>query len=79
MSSRAFLGKGNGFWVQVIDTAEQVIGCKISVTNGPRRHGDPTRFVADSRLAREKLGWQPQYADLATIIEDALRRTTRGD
>lgn len=66
------LGNGSGFSVQeVINTAEQVTGRKIAVVNGPRRDGDPARLVADSRLAREKLGWQPQYADLATIIKHA--------
>lgn len=73
------LGNGNGFSVQeVIDTAEQVTGRKITVVNGPRRDGDPARLVADSRLAREKLGWQPQYADLATIIEHAWKWEMRG-
>lgn len=73
------LGNGNGFSVQeVIDTAEQVTSRKISIVNGPRRDGDPARLVADSRLAREKLGWQPQYADLATIIEHAWKWETRG-
>jgi UDP-glucose 4-epimerase len=73
------LGNGNGFSVQeVIDTAEQVTGRKIPVVNGPRRDGDPARLVADSRLAREKLGWQPQYADLSTIIEHAWKWETRG-
>ena len=68
------LGNGNGFSVkEVIDIVEQVTGRKISVVNGPRRYGDPARLVADSRLAGEKLGWQPQYAELATIIEHAWR------
>jgi len=66
------LGNGNGFSVrEVIAVAEQVTGRKIAVVNGPRRDGDPARLVADSRLAREKLGWQPRYAELATIIEHA--------
>lgn len=66
------LGNGNGFSVQeVIDTAERVTGRKIPVVEGPRRNGDPARLVADSRLARVMLGWQPQYADLDTIIEHA--------
>jgi len=66
------LGNGNGFSVQeVINTAEKVTGRKIPVLNASRRDGDPARLVADSRLAQEKLGWKPQYADLATIIEHA--------
>jgi len=66
------LGNSNGFSVQeVIDTAEQVTGLKIPVVSRSRRDGDPARLVADSGLAREKLGWQPQYTDLSTIIEHA--------
>jgi UDP-glucose 4-epimerase len=66
------LGNGNGFSVQeVIHTAEQVTGRKIPVVDGPRREGDPARLVGDSRLAREKLCWQPKYPDLATIIAHA--------
>ncbi len=73
------LGNGNGFSVQeVIETAERVTGREISVVSGARRDGDPARLVADSRLAREKLGWQPQYADLATIIEHAWKWEMRG-
>ncbi len=72
------LGNGNGFSVQgVIDTAEIVTGCKIPIVNGPRRAGDPASLVADSRLAQEKLGWKPQYAELATIIKDAWNWETR--
>ena len=66
------LGNGNGFSVQqVIDTARQVTGREIPVVYGARRAGDPARLVADSRLAQEKLGWQPRYQELATIIEHA--------
>jgi UDP-glucose 4-epimerase len=68
------LGNGNGFSVQeVIDTAEQVTGRKIPVVDAPRREGDPARLVADSTRARKQLGWQPQYVDLATIIEHAWK------
>jgi UDP-glucose 4-epimerase len=66
------LGNGAGFSVaEVIDTAKQVTGQQIAVLDGARRDGDPTRLVADSRFAQEKLGWKPQYSDLATIIEHA--------
>jgi len=73
------LGNGNGFSVQeVIGTAERVTGRKIPVVDAPRREGDPARLVADSTLARDKLGWQPQYTDLATIIDHAWKWETRG-
>lgn len=66
------LGNGSGFSVQeVIDVAEQVTGRKISVQYIPRRAGDPARLVANAKQAREQLGWQPQYDELATIIQHA--------
>jgi UDP-glucose 4-epimerase len=69
----------NGFSVQeVIDTAEAVTGHKIAMLNAPRREGDRARLVADATLALKLLGWQPQYADLATIIEHAWKWETRG-
>ena len=72
------LGNGEGFSVQeVIDIAEKVTGRNIQVKDDHRRAGDPARLVANSRLAREKLGWQPQYADLATIIEHAWQWEVR--
>ena len=72
------LGNGQGFSVQeVIDTARQVTGRAIAVQEGPRRAGDPARLVADASRAREVLGWQPQFADLATIIAHAWRWETR--
>jgi len=72
------LGNGQGFSVQeVIDTAQQVTGRTITVVDGPRRAGDPSRLVADARNIRDALGWQPRYADLATIVEHAWRWETR--
>ena len=66
------LGNGSGFSVQeVIDTAREVTGREIRVIDAPRRAGDPARLVADSRLARERLGWNPQFNDLHTIIQHA--------
>lgn len=78
-ASQAYnLGNGNGFSVQeVIDVAEQVTGRKITVVDAPRRSGDPARLVADATLARTRLGWAPEFADLATLIEHAWRWETR--
>jgi len=72
------LGNGQGFSVQeVIYTAERVAGRPIAVVNGPRRAGDPARLVADAKLIRTQLGWQPRYADLATIVAHAWAWETR--
>jgi len=66
------LGNGNGFSVkEVITTAEQVVGKPIPQRIAPRRPGDPPSLVGDAGRAREVLGWQPQYADLATILRTA--------
>lgn len=72
-SSQAYnLGNGNGFSVQeVIDAAKRVTSRNIPVQHATRRAGDPARLVADATQARQKLGWQPQYADLATIVQHA--------
>ncbi|SMD10301.1 MULTISPECIES: UDP-glucose 4-epimerase GalE [Primorskyibacter] len=68
------LGNGNGFSnKEVINAAEKVIGKnhKIPYRIAPRRAGDAAVLVADSRRAREELGWSPQTPDIETIIETA--------
>lgn len=74
-SSAAYnLGNGNGFSVQeVIAAVQRVTGRQVTVLDAPRRAGDPARLVADSAMVRSELGWQPVYADLATIAEHAWR------
>lgn len=68
------LGNGQGFSVrEVIDAARQVTGRDIPVQYGERREGDPARLVADSSLARERLGWQPRYPEIEKIIAHAWR------
>lgn len=78
-SSAYNLGNGTGFSVQeVIDAAKRVTGRSIRVVDGPRREGDPARLVGDSRLARDVLGWRPQFAELATILEHAWKWEASG-
>lgn len=72
------LGNGDGYSVQqVIDTVRQVTGRHIALHEGPRRAGDPARLVANPALAREVLGWQPRYASMQTIVQDAWRWENR--
>jgi UDP-glucose 4-epimerase len=74
------LGNGNGFSVQeVIDTARLVTGREIRVVEEARRPGDAARLVADARLARESLGWQPKFSSLRVIIEHAWKWEIRSD
>lgn len=66
------LGNGNGFSVkEVIDTAKQVTGKDIPIEFCPRRAGDPATLIGSSDKARQILGWQPQYADIKTIVAHA--------
>jgi len=71
-SMRFNLGNGSGFSVQeVIAAAERVTGKKVKVIEAPRRDGDPARLVADSRLAKTELNWNPVYPDLDSMISHA--------
>lgn len=66
------LGNGSGYSVkEVIETSRSVTGRPIEAKNAPRRVGDPAELVADSRKAREVLGWDPQFPELEKIIESA--------
>ncbi|MEP6923662.1 MAG: UDP-glucose 4-epimerase GalE [Pyrinomonadaceae bacterium] len=66
------LGNGTGFSVlEVIEAARKVTGKTIKAEVVPRRAGDPSRLIADAAKARNLLGWNPQFADIETIIESA--------
>lgn len=71
-SAQYNLGNGNGFSVrEVIDSVRRVTGQDIPMVRGERRPGDPPILVADSRRARDVLGWQPRFSDLDTIVRHA--------
>ncbi|MBD1806596.1 UDP-glucose 4-epimerase GalE [Microcoleus sp. FACHB-SPT15] len=66
------LGNGKGFSIQqVIEAARVVTGRPIPVTLADRRPGDPPSLVGSGEKAQRILGWQPQYADLETILKHA--------
>lgn len=66
------LGNGVGFTVQeVIDVARKVTGDPIKAEIEGRRAGDPAVLIASSQKAKDKLGWNPQHADLEEIISSA--------
>ena len=68
------IGNSNGFSVlDVIETARKVTGSLIPAEIHPRREGDPAVLVADSRLAKSELRWEPVFPNLETIIESAWR------
>jgi UDP-glucose 4-epimerase len=66
------LGNGQGFSVrQVIETVRKVTGHPIPAREEPRRPGDPAVLVASSTKIKRELNWQPQYADLESIVRSA--------
>lgn len=68
------LGNGDGYSVlDVIRTAEDVVGRLIPRFLDARRPGDPARLVASSEKIKRELGWNPKYPDLHTIIGHAWR------
>ena len=68
------LGTGVGNSVQdVIAACRQVTGHPIPVIAGARRPGDPSRLVADSRLAQQVLGWRPKYTEIGEIVKTAWK------
>lgn len=68
------LGNGNGYSVlDVIRTAEEVVGKTLPVKFTARRPGDPAVLVAGSDKIKRELGWQPSYPGLKDIIETAWR------
>jgi UDP-glucose 4-epimerase len=67
-------GYGRGFSVlEVIEVVKRVSGKDFEVRYAPRRAGDPAALVAKVDRVREQLGWKPEFEDLATIVEQALR------
>lgn len=71
------LGNGNGFSVlEVIDAAKRVTGLDVPYKIEPRRAGDPSRLIAKAGKARSVLGWDPQHADLDSIITSAWKWRT---
>jgi UDP-glucose 4-epimerase len=65
---------GNGYSVlEVMRAAEQVSQREIPFQVVKRRAGDPAVLIASSDRIKKRLGWQPQYQDLAFIIESAWK------
>lgn len=56
---------------QVLEAIAAETGASLSVLDGPRREGDPAKLVADVKLGRFELGFDPRLSDLTMIIHTA--------
>ena len=66
-------GYGHGYSVrEVLDAVERVNGAPLTITEEPRRAGDPPELVAVADKVRSVLGWTPRYDDLETIVRTSL-------
>jgi UDP-glucose 4-epimerase len=67
-------GYGNGLSVlEVLDALDKANGAPIERVMEGRRAGDPPELVAGNARLLATLGWRPKYADIDTIVGDALR------
>ncbi len=67
-------GYGRGYSVlEVLDAVDRVTNQTINRVMSPRRAGDPDSLISDNRRIKATLPWQPQYADLDTIVTHALQ------
>jgi len=66
-------GYSHGYSVlEVLDSVRRVHGRDFPVSYSERRPGDAAAVVADSRLARSELGWEPRLDNLDGIVGSAL-------
>ena len=73
-SERFNLGNERGTSVlEVIEAVKKVTGRDFKVTLSDRRPGDPATLVGSSDKVKAMLGWEPQYADIETIVEHAWK------
>jgi len=61
---------------QIVDYVVNKYGIPF-VNFGERRPGDPDILIADATQAKNLLGWEPEYSDIATIIDSAYKWYTK--
>jgi UDP-glucose-4-epimerase GalE len=66
------LGTSSGVSVlQAIEAVGRVTGQRVPYEVVGRRAGDPAVLVADASLVRQRLGFEPKYSDIDTILRTA--------
>ncbi len=72
------LGTGTGFSVkEILTAAEKIFGRTVPCTIAERRPGDPPRLVADTRRAKNVLGWEAHLSSLDSILGTVWNREQR--
>ena len=73
--TRAYnLGIGKGYSVkEIIHAVRRVTHKPFTVTEQPRRPGDPPRLFADASKIQRELGWRASITDLEAIIGSAYK------
>jgi UDP-arabinose 4-epimerase len=72
------LGTGRGTSINCLLAAvERVTGREVPHEFAPGRRGDPPALYADAELARQVLGWSPEF-DLESILGTAWAWETKG-
>ena len=67
------IGRGTGNSVlDVVHTAERVLGKKLEISTEPRRAGDPSELVADTKRMQTLFNWTPKK-DLENMVLDHLK------
>ena len=68
----ANVGYGHGYSVREVLSAMKKSVPELVVLEANRRMGDVPHLVADNRLIRAELGWEPRHDNLSEIIASAL-------
>jgi len=72
------LGSEKGYSVkEMVDAVERICGEKMNVKICDRRDGDVDVLIADSRKAREILGWKVENSNLDNILKSAWEWETK--
>ena len=72
------LGTEKGTTVkEIIEAARKITGKPIPAAEEPRRPGDPAELYATSMLAKERLGWEPKYSDVETLVKTTWEAYTK--
>ena len=66
-------GYGRGLSVlEVLDAVDRQTNRPIKRVMESRRAGDPPTLISANQRILKTLDWQPEYADIDTIVGDAL-------